>query len=969
MKKGSINMAKTKKNLHVKDKLVLALIGALIGISLFVSFLAENSVILHPVESELGQEASDAKGLVINEIMTANNGALADPSGNLYDWIELYNGSDKAIKLKNYGLSDSMDKTKWVFRDEVILAKSYLVVYLSGTKREGPYASFRLQGAGGETLVLRNPSGNVLASYRLPEIEENKSIGRDTNDKWVVYTQSTPGFVNSVQGYQAYMTQRKAASSPLKITEYLPRNQGNFALDQLGFTGYIEITNISAKTVDMNGYYLGETPDVPFRWKFPAVSIQAGKSLVVYTSGKSILEGKLSTNFRLSEGNGSVILADNQGKILDQADYQNMVNGYARTWQVDRYVSSPYLSPGYTNDTDGVAAYNASLKLPEGLIINEVMNNNTKFLPQNGGEHYDWIELKNNGKGIIHLGEYTLSTSQNDPDAYTLPKVDLNPGDLYILMASGELNLSNNSYKHANFKLSEVESLYLYHQGQIVDATFLAEIPINYSYARSIDGGFTYSSLPTPKTTNKDGYFMVSTMPQSTTAVGVYNNASTLKVELETTGNTYYTLDGSKPNVASKRYTAPITITKTSVIRAVTIESKKAMSAVATFSFIVNENHVFPVVSVAMNPADFASLQAHPNNVGLEYASHVDLFEGDQGFSVDCGFQLFGGSTRYLPKKSFELNFRSEYGPGILNYQVFPNRDFSVFNKLVLRSGSQDYDGAYFRDILGSDLMDQSATVEVQAYKSIVLYINGKYWGIYDIREKVDEFFVSTHYNVPTKDVNVVRADWSVSAGSMAGVFAIVKYAGSHDMTLTSNYQYILNRLDINSYIDFWVAEVFVTNNDIINTRYINSPVYDNGKYKMVFFDLDYAFYNYTRDYYAFMVNPAGMSDFKISTELMRNLMHNSTFRGTFLERLKSNMEEIWNPANVNAKLEMLYTKMQPEMPRDHGRWDIPMNDWEQEVDKLRNYVKLRTRYLLDQTKSFFDLSEAEFNDLFGEFV
>ncbi|MGB7594505.1 MAG: lamin tail domain-containing protein [Erysipelotrichaceae bacterium] len=962
-------MAKIRKKMHPKDKLVLGLIAIIVGISFLLSILVRNSTILKPVDSELGEEESDATGLVINEIMTANNGAVADPSGNLYDWVELYNGGDQAINLKNYGLSDSMDKTKWAFRNITIQPKSYLVIYLSGTKRDGPYASFRLVGAGGETLVLRNPSGNVLASYHLPEIESNKSIGRNAEGKWVVYSQPTPGYENTLSGYQAYLTQRKAVSSPLKITEVLPRNQGNFLDKTFGFPGYIEITNLSDKTIDLKGYYLGETADVAYRWKFPDVSLRAGKSMVVYTSGTSVIEGRLSTNFRLNEFDGSVMLADNTGKILDQADYNDNVKGYAIIWNTDHYVQQPYLSPGYPNDAEGVADYNASRGLPSGLIISEAMNNNTKYLLQNGGEHYDWIELKNNSKAVIHLGEYTLTTTQNNPDEYTLPQVDLKPGEFYILMASGDVNLSNTSYKHMNFKLGDVESLYLYHSGKIVDAAFLAEIPVNYSLSRTSSGGFVYSSQPTPKAANNEGYSMVSATPQTSLRTGVYNNVKTLLLRLETQGNTYYTLDGSKPTIQSAKYSAPINVTKTTVVRAITIEPRKVASKVATFSYIVNENHVFPVVSVALSPGDFANLQSHPDAMGLEYASHVDLFEGDSGFSVDCGLQLFGGSTRYLPKKSFEMNFRGDYGMGILNYQVFPNRDFSIFNKLVLRSGSQDYDGAYYRDILGSSLMEKSTTVEVQAYKSVVLYINGRYWGIYDIREKVDEYFVSTHYNVDKKTTNVVRADWAVSYGSSAGIHAIVNYANSHDMTLDANYQYILKRLDIDSYIDFWVAEVFVTNNDIINTRYINSTAYDGGKYKMVFYDLDYAFYRYSRDYYAFMIDPAGMSDFKVSTVLMRNLMHNATFRETFLQRLKLNMETIWNEANVKAKVESFYTLMQPEMPRDHARWGIPMSDWEEEVGKLRYYVEVRTSYLLAQTKAFFNLSDAEFRALFGEFI
>ncbi len=962
-------MVKSKRRLQSKDKLILTLIAITIGISLLVSLLAKNSVILHPIDSELGQEASDSSGLVINEIMTNNNGSFADPNGKIYDWIEFYNGSNKEINLLNYGLSDTLDKTKWVFHNVKIPAKSYLVVFLYGAKKDGLYTNFRLKGVGGETLVLRSPSGGVLASYQLPEIGENKSIGRNSEGKWVIYSQPTPGYENSVSGYDAYQKARKATLSPLKITEFLPRNQGNFTVDHLGFAGYIEITNVSAKNVDVTDYYLGESPDAPFRWKFPTNTIKAGQSIVVYTSGKESSEGALSASFRLSDTNGSVILADDKGKILDQADYQNVVSGYAMVWQADRFVQQPFISPGHSNDPAGTEAFNSSLGLPVGLIISEAMNNNTKYLPQNGAEHYDWIELKNNSKSVIHLNEYTLTTTQSTPGAYALPKVDLNSGEYYLLMASGDVNLSTTTYKHTNFKLGEVESIYLYHMGVIADSAFIAELPVNFSLSRTSKGGFTYSAVPTPKAANENGYYMISTAPQSSLAAGVYNNVKTLAVDLKTQGNTYYTLDGSKPNQQSTKYANPITISKTTIIRAVTIEDNKGASAVSTFSYIVNENHVFPVVSVAMKPTDFDSLQGNPDNVGLEYASHVDLFEGDQGFSIDCGFQLFGGSTRYISKKSFELNFRSEYGPGMLHYQVFPNRDFSVYNKLVLRSGSQDYNGAYFRDILGTSLMDKSDTVEVQAYKSIVLYINGRYWGIYDIREKVDEYFVSTHFNVDKVTANVVRADNAVSYGSSRGISSIISYANTHDMSLNANYDYVLDRLDVNSYIDFWVAEVFVTNNDIINTRYINSSAYDGGKYKMVFYDLDYAFYNYSRDYYAFMTNPEGMSRFNVSTVLMRNLMRNAGFRATFLQRIKLNMETIWNENNVSTNLEMFYKKMQPEMPRDHARWGITMADWESDVNLLRDYVRQRTGYLMDQTKAFFNLSNAQFYALFGELI
>ncbi len=950
----------------VKHRLVLLLITFVIAFALIVGTLAEKSIALNPDEGELGEGPVSVNGLVINEIMIDNESAFASPKGGLFDWVELYNGSNHSINLRNFGLSDTLDETKWIFPDVKIESKSYLVVYLTGKNQSGLYANFSLTAEGGETLVLRNPSGNVIESYVLPESMENRSIGRDASNKWVTYRQITPGYENSTSGYQAFLTERIKTESPLRITEFLARNAGNVLLSPQGLSGYIEITNDSNQAIDLKDYALGDTLETPYRWHFPDISLKAGGSIVVYTTGKEEVEGYLATNFRLNEGEGTVLLSDKEGKILSQVDYRNIVNGFAVSMRDGKQMHDPFLSPGYSNDPDGITKYNASLDVPKGLIISEAMNENTKYLAQNGAQHYDWIELQNRSNKPILLSEYSLTTSTNTPDRYVLPNITLQPGDFYVVMASGDVNLSNSSYKHTDFKLSEVESLYLYHQGNLADSVFLAKIPINYSYARNENGGFTYSASPTPRSANVNGLTMVSALPESNVAAGVYNQTETLSVTLTTSGTTYYTLDGSEPNRQSKIYNGPITIQKTSVIRAKTIEDKKIPSRVATFSYIVNENHTLPVVSVAMDQDDFGKLSRNPWQVGLEYPSNVELFEEGKGFSLECGFQLFGGSTRGLDKKSFELNFRSEYGTGLLHYQVFEKRDFSVFNKLVIRSGSQDYNTAYLRDIFASEMMEDSETVEVQAYKSIILYINGKYWGVYDIREKVDEYFVSTHYNVPKETANIVRADSVASAGSGAGISQIIRYANSHDMSLDSNYRYVTDRLNIDSYIDFWVAETYSTNNDIINTRYMNSTVYDDGKWHMIFYDLDYGFYFVNRDYFKFMVNPEGMSDFKVSTVLMRNLMKNADFRDTFLTRLSLGLSGTWKEENVLNKLNAIYETLKPEMERDTRRWGFTMSEWNSEVERLRTFVRNRQDALLRQARSFFALDNETFNAYFG---
>ncbi|PKM64394.1 MAG: hypothetical protein CVU96_03095, partial [Firmicutes bacterium HGW-Firmicutes-20] len=426
-----------------------------------------------------------------------------------------------------------------------------------------------------------------------------------------------------------------------------------------------------------------------------------------------------------------------------------MINGYARIFVDGKWMEAISISPGYPNNNAGISEF-AHNHIPNknSLLINEVMSRNTKFLPHNGANTYDWIEFFNNSNQTIDLSTYTITTSLNDPQRFRLPQIQLQPGQYFILIASGEPNLSTQTYKHANFKVSDIESLYLFKDNTLMDSVFIADIPVNTSYGRMDEGGFGYMTNPTPGAKNQGGVRQVSISPKPLLASGVYNQADSLLFELETFGPAYFTTDGSEPTVRSRRYQGPVQLDKTSVIRYVTIEEGKLSSVVKTSSYIINENHTLPVLSMTLDPADFLHLTTDVWTVGIEYPGHAELYEDGSFFSIDAGIRLFGGSVRGLPKKSFALKFKRQYGESKLNYSVFDTRDYSQFDTLVLRSGSQDYSNAFFRDVLATSLVDGVTNLSVQAYKPVILYINGNYYGIFNIREKVDEDYISGLYNV-----------------------------------------------------------------------------------------------------------------------------------------------------------------------------------------------------------------------------
>jgi hypothetical protein len=239
--------------------------------------------------------------------MTANDGAYADVNGDLFDWVELYNGKDSDIALLNYGLSDVEDKVKWLFPDVIIPAKSYMIVYLSGDKTDGLYANFSLKSSGGETLILKEPSGKVIDALNVVSFEKNKTMARNNRGEWFVTDQITPGFPNTQEGHLQYMQSIRSDNAKLMITEFLPDNRGNFVDMFNELSGFIEITNISDEAVNLRNVFVSNSLFTPFRYRLPDKVLNPGESLAIYTSGKDIVDRQIHADFRLRSKNGVVV--------------------------------------------------------------------------------------------------------------------------------------------------------------------------------------------------------------------------------------------------------------------------------------------------------------------------------------------------------------------------------------------------------------------------------------------------------------------------------------------------------------------------------------------------------------------------------------------------------------------------------------------------------------------------------------
>ena len=840
----------------------------IIGSIITILILIINLFISNDVFSALSSNSIKINKLVINEVMSSNKGALVDQNGNLCDWIELYNGYSFDVNLKNYSLSDTdTGKIKWTFPDTTIKSKDYLIIYLSNEYNGKNHATFSLSQGGNEVITLKKPNGKVVDSVRTVQLPNNYTMSRDGKGKWFVTDEITPGFDNNKDGRNKYLFRKDLDeySYPLQLSEFLPSNQGNIIFDNDKLYEYIEVTNTSNETINLHDYYLSNNDKYIYKWRFPNYKLASGESYLVITDK---LNKDNHTSFSLKHKTGNVILSSYDG-VIENVLYENLTNGVGYIKENNKWIQGNNLTPGYNNSTETELFQKEMDKNKNELIINELMSSNNIYLAQNGNQYYDWIELYNNTNNNIKLSDYSLTTDYDDKKMYVLPEIELPAKSYYILMASGSTALSNDLVKHTNFKLSTGTGLFLFKNNKLIDSSYIYSIPKGYSYGRGVEYGHYYYSVPTPLNVNSNGLMRVTYNPTPDVAGGVFNNVSNVVVKFDNKYDTYYTLDGSTPTNYSYHYDNPLYLDRTTVVKAVSYIDGVRMGDVVTNSYIINENHALPVMSVSLDSSKFNTIQSYIYDDYLVDA-HAELYEVNKSFNIDCNMKLYGGDSRRWSKKSYALKF--DYGN--LHYKVFDDKNIYEFNGLVLRSGSQDQNNAIIRDEFASSMAYKYGGIDAQANKPVVLYINGNFWGVYYLREKINDNFIQNNYNV-NGQVNITNCNYFVEHGTNDDIKNIRNFIASHDMSNDNNYNYVANYLDIDNYIDFWVFEFIVNNTDIHNYRYYNNALINGGKIRMILYDLDYSMYaNAGSDYLYYIQYPNDGQAF-VDTTILASLMKN----------------------------------------------------------------------------------------------
>lgn len=907
--------------------------------------------------------AAQNSPLQLSEILIANRICLPDELGQYSDVVELHNTTDKPLHLGGWCLSDDFNQ-RFRFRlPEVTLpADGYITIHCDGegyVSDEGfIHAGFSLRQE--EELCLTDPQGNYTI-VRVAFVGDNISQALNGGN----YEAMAPslGHPNTEQGCYNALQERIDPQSPLQISELLLSDSGvpyNGTLQDA-----VEVVNITDRMVNTRGWYLSDGSD-PYACPLPAAELAPGACIAVPIS-------KQTAGFGLSVGE-TVYLTGPSHKLSGPVDCVAPQPGKS----LSLIGLNDPLSYNFTAVTMGFPNLNGSEEsfladqLSSDLRISEVMSANTSYLRGPYGNTTDWVELYNAGKETIDLSGYCLADS-SELSQYPLPNKTLAPGKYMVILLSETGKRLRSGYSWLPFNLSSAgDKLYLTKEGRILDFVVIPELDTNAAWGRPNGKlGFTQLSSATPGASNA-GKAKISAAPTASVPQGAYDGVEQLSITLSAPGTIYYTTDCSEPTRFSRKYSGPINLKSTTVLRVAAYESGCSRSQVVDLTYVLNQKDSLSVVSLVTESENLwdynygiyvtgpGASTVYPYQ-GANYwknwekAASVTLFEedGTTGFSEKCGLKIFGGYSRANGKKSMACMFRGKYGASSLDYALFGEKGINNFQSFVLRAGGQDAYTAKMRDEVVTSIASDYLGLPVQRYRPVALYLNGEYWGIYFIREKLTDQYVAGNFGVEAEEVTL--SNWT--GGDCPKYKALQEYARNHDLSNPKHYDYICSQINMDNYIDYMITQMWIANTDLGNVKFFRT---DDMPWHWALFDADLSFRRVSHTSVTIMMTRnIYKRDIRSATLLIR-LMENKTFKEAFLKRTAWVVNNVWNAENVIRRIDEIQSLLEPDMKRECSRWGSSVDTWKKNVQSLRNFASKRNDYFIADVKSYFHLSDAQ---------
>ena len=508
---------------------------------------------------------------------------------------------------------------------------------------------------------------------------------------------------------------------------------------------------------------------------------------------------------------------------------------------------------------------------------------------------------------------------------------------------------------------------------------------------------------------------------------GVY--AEAVEVEIYTfvdQGIIYYTLDGSEPDPIAnasntRKYQEPLVITqrmepnllstiqttyhhwqgpprgpvfKATPLRAKLFTHDQPIGHSVAHSYFVSNplvDYSLPVISLTTNAENMFDPKIgiyvpgdryREDNVRTgnsfgrgntwERLAHMEFYEADGtlAFQQEIGIRIHGGITRAWPQKSLRLYARSEYGQSTFDYPVFPDQSRDSFKRLLLRSSGNDMRLSFFRDALAQSLLVETTNLDLQAYRPVIVFLNGEYWGIHNLRERLDDHYLAGKYGVDKDDVVILTVDAAIvdgSPGDQRHYTDMLNFIRRNDITDPDVYAAVNTMMDVENFIDYQIAQIYFDNTDwpFNNIQYWrvkteqyqpDAPYGLDGRWRWMVYDTDYGFA---------LAEPPDHNTLEWATSrdvpgtfLLRSLLQNPEFESQFINRFADHLNTTFASEHVLKSIQEMKAVLEPEMEEHIHRWPYisSIRAWERNINVMRDFAYRRPDYVRGHITEVFQL-------------
>ena len=629
------------------------------------------------------------------------------------------------------------------------------------------------------------------------------------------------------------------------------------------------------------------------------------------------------------------------------------------------------------------------------LKINELMQSNIDCIMDDLNDFPDsWVELYNDSQTGIDLRDYKLGLTDNAAEAWPLPiqRVD---GKQYVLIYCDKVG----DGLHTDFRLDSGKgsSVYLFQGDKVIDKVKdLKKQPSpNIAYGRKTDGAdeWGYQIEPTPKvancgeitdkilgdpvfselgkvTRNNEAFSLTISMPEGT--------PEGTEIRLTT--------DGSEPVATSTLYTEPLSIKSTTVIRArLFCNGYLSPRSVAQSYIFFPRQITLPVVSIITNKKYLkdptigiyvdGNYMSGKKNYEFNWRRpiNIEIFDKEDKKSVInqlCETRIAGGATRSSARKSLAVYANKRFGTKHFEYEFFPDQKpgIKAQKSFMLRNAGNDFDYLYMRDAIIQRSMAQHVDLDWQAWQPAIIYINGDYQGMLNIRERSNEDNIWANYQ-KLEDIDMIeisqdnsRMVEELKAGSWDNYNAFKDFYREQGHTLKEYEEW----MDCDEYINLMVMNLYFNNQDFPgNNVVLWRPTAEGGRWRWIAKDTDFGLglYSSSAEYKTieWLYDPNYDKDRKwantsAATRLFRNMMEDEDIKRLFIDRAAIYMGDFLNEKGVRNIWDAMYNKISYEYPNHRKLINEWWPNYNEELNTARRWLSKRTNIFYKQLADFFQL-------------